>query len=89
MNSTSPNLLSTHEDEEERAIAERTQSQAATQAAYTEAKGGAGQPMIYDEEYDDEFQIGKFPSSVSLSLLRQAHLLLQSYNPTKVPLKAS
>ena len=87
MDFTAPNLPSTHEDEE-RAIAERTQTQAATQAAHTGAGGGAGQPMIYDEEYDDDFQISKFPSSVSLSLLRQAHLLLQSYNLTKVPLKA-
>ena len=48
---TPPNLPSTHEDEEERAIAERTQSRAAAQAAQAAAKGGAGQPMRIRNDY--------------------------------------
>ena len=48
---THPNLPSTHEDEEERAIAERTQSRAAAQAAQAAAKGGAGQPMRIRNDY--------------------------------------
>ena len=48
---TPPNLPSNHEDEEERAIAERTQSRAAAQAAQAAAKGGAGQPMRIRNDY--------------------------------------
>lgn len=48
---TPPTFASTHQDEEERAIAERTQSRAAAQAAQAAAKGGAGQPMRIRNDY--------------------------------------
>ena len=40
-----------HQDEEERAIAERTQAREAAQAAQAAAKGGAGQPMRIRNDY--------------------------------------
>ena len=42
---------STHEDEEERAIAERTEARERAQAAHAAAKGGAGQPMRIRNDY--------------------------------------
>lgn len=42
---------SVHQDEEERAIAERTQAREAAQAAQAAAKGGAGQPMRIRNDY--------------------------------------
>ncbi len=48
---TQPNLVSAQADEEERAIAERTQAREAAQAAQAAAKGGAGQPMRIRNDY--------------------------------------
>ena len=45
------NPTSGRTDEEERAIAERTQAREAAQAAQTAAKGGAGQPMRIRNDY--------------------------------------
>ena len=42
---------STYEDEEERAIAERTEARERAQAAQAAAKGGAGQPMRIRNDY--------------------------------------
>lgn len=47
---TQPSAL-THEDEEERAIAERTEARERAQAAQAAAKGGAGQPMRIRNDY--------------------------------------
>lgn len=46
-----PTPSSAHADEEERAIAERTQAREAAQAAQAAAKGGAGQPMKIRNDY--------------------------------------
>ena len=46
-----PNSVSAQADEEERAIAERTQAREAAQAAQAAAKGGAGQPMRIRNDY--------------------------------------
>lgn len=48
---TAPTSDSAHQDEEERAIAERTQAREAAQAAQAAAKGGAGQPMRIRNDY--------------------------------------
>lgn len=48
---TAPNSLSAHQDEEERAIAERKQAREAAQAAQAAAKGGSGQPMRIRNDY--------------------------------------
>ena len=48
---TAPNHVSIHQDEEERAIAERTHAREAAQAAQAAAKGGAGQPMRIRNDY--------------------------------------
>lgn len=48
---TAPIPNSAHQDEEERAIAERTQAREAAQAAQAAAKGGAGQPMRIRNDY--------------------------------------
>lgn len=48
---TAPTPVSAHQDEEERAIAERTQAREAAQAAQAAAKGGAGQPMRIRNDY--------------------------------------
>lgn len=48
---TPPTSVSAHRDEEERAIAERTQAREAAQAAQAAAKGGAGQPMRIRNDY--------------------------------------
>ena len=48
---TAPTPDSAHQDEEERAIAERTQAREAAQAAQAAAKGGAGQPMRIRNDY--------------------------------------
>ena len=46
-----PNSMSAQADDEERAIAERTQAREAAQAAQAAAKGGAGQPMRIRNDY--------------------------------------
>ena len=46
-----PNPVTAQADEEERAIAERTQAREAAQAAQAAAKGGAGQPMRIRNDY--------------------------------------
>lgn len=46
-----PNSVSAHQDEEERAIAERTQARETAQAAQAAAKVGAGQPMRIRNDY--------------------------------------
>jgi len=46
-----PSSTSALADEEERAIAERTQAREAAQAAQAAAKGGAGQPMRIRNDY--------------------------------------
>ena len=46
-----PTSVSAQADEEERAIAERTQAREAAQAAQAAAKGGAGQPMRIRNDY--------------------------------------
>lgn len=48
---TAPTPVAAHQDEEERAIAERTQAREAAQAAQAAAKGGAGQPMRIRNDY--------------------------------------
>lgn len=48
---TRPNPVSAQADEEERAIAERTQAREAAQAAQAAAKGGASQPMRIRNDY--------------------------------------
>ncbi len=48
---TGPSPVSAHQDEEERAITERTQAREAAQAAQAAAKGGAGQPMRIRNDY--------------------------------------
>ena len=48
---TAPTSVSTHQDEEESAIAERKQAREAAQAAQAAAKGGAGQPMRIRNDY--------------------------------------
>ena len=48
---TGPSPVSAHQDEEERAIAERTQAREAAQAAQAAAKSGAGQPMRIRNDY--------------------------------------
>lgn len=48
---TAPTSLSAHQDEEERAIAERKQAREAAQAAQAAAKGGSGQPMRIRNDY--------------------------------------
>ena len=45
------NPVSTHQDEEERAIVERTQAREVAQAAQAAAKGGASQPMRIRNDY--------------------------------------
>lgn len=44
-------LTSSHEDDEERAISERTEARERAHAAQTAAKGGAGQPMRIRNDY--------------------------------------
>ena len=48
---TTPSAVSANLDEEERAIAERTQAREAAQAAQAAAKGSAGQPMRIRNDY--------------------------------------
>ncbi|KAF6233673.1 hypothetical protein HO173_008230 [Letharia columbiana] len=48
---TAPISVPAHQDEEELAIAERTQDREAAQAAQAAAKGGAGQPMRIRNDY--------------------------------------
>lgn len=48
---TNPSAVSANLDEEERAIAERTQGREAAQAAQAAAKGSAGQPMRIRNDY--------------------------------------
>ena len=48
---TGPASVSAHQNEEERAIAERTQAREAAQAAQAAAKGGPGQPMRIRNDY--------------------------------------
>ena len=51
LQSAVPTSVSAHQDEEERAIAERTQDRDAAQAAQAAAKVGAGQPMRIRNDY--------------------------------------
>jgi len=61
-----PNLVSAQADEEERAIAERTQAREAAQAAQAAAKGGAGQPMRIRNDYVPRAQAKRQNAAMAL-----------------------
>ena len=63
---TTPALVSVYEDDEERAIAERTQAREAAQAAQAAAKGVAGQPMRIRNDYVPRAQVKRQNAQMAL-----------------------
>lgn len=63
---TQPNPVSAQADEEERAIAERTQAREAAQVAQAAAKGGASQPMRIRNDYVPRAQAKRQNAAMAL-----------------------